>query len=88
MGNPPLLIMDEATSHLDPESERIIQQNLTKILKNRTTLVIAHRLSTIRHADRILVLDQGILIEQGTHTELMNKRGHYYYFNQQQLEPA
>lgn len=88
MGNPPLLIMDEATSHLDPESERIIQQNLTEILKNRTTLVIAHRLSTIRHADRILVLDRGILIEQGTHTELMNKRGHYYYFNQQQLEPA
>jgi ATP-binding cassette, subfamily B, bacterial HlyB/CyaB len=88
MGNPPLLIMDEATSHLDPESERIIQQNLGTILKGRTTLVIAHRLSTIRAADQILVLDRGILIEQGTHNELIAKRGHYYYFNQQQLEPA
>jgi ATP-binding cassette subfamily B protein len=88
VGNPPLLIMDEATSHLDPESERIIQQNLSTILKGRTTIVIAHRLSTIRHADKILVLDQGILVEQGNHSELMAKRGHYYYFNQQQLEPA
>jgi ATP-binding cassette, subfamily B, bacterial HlyB/CyaB len=88
LGNPPLLIMDEATSHLDPESERIIQQNLSTILKNRTTLVIAHRLSTIRNADKILVLDRGILVEQGTHTELIAKRGHYYYFNQQQLEPT
>jgi HlyB family type I secretion system ABC transporter len=88
MGNPPLLIMDEATSHLDPESERIIQQNLSTILKGRTTLVIAHRLSTIRAADQILVLDRGILIEQGTHNELIAKRGHYYYFNQQQLEPV
>jgi ATP-binding cassette, subfamily B, bacterial HlyB/CyaB len=88
MGNPPLLIMDEATSHLDPESERIIQQNLNTILKGRTTLVIAHRLSTIRSADLILVLDRGILIEQGTHSELIAKKGHYYYFNQQQLEPA
>jgi ATP-binding cassette, subfamily B, bacterial HlyB/CyaB len=88
LGNPPLLIMDEATSHLDPESERIIQQNLSTILKNRTTLVIAHRLSTIRNADKILVLDRGILVEQGTHTELIAKRGHYYYFNQQQLEPV
>jgi ATP-binding cassette, subfamily B, bacterial HlyB/CyaB len=88
LGNPPLLIMDEATSHLDPESERIIQQNLTEILKNRTTLVIAHRLSTIRNADKILVLDRGILVEQGSHQELMDKKGFYYYFNQQQLEPA
>jgi ABC-type bacteriocin/lantibiotic exporter with double-glycine peptidase domain len=88
MGNPPLLIMDEATSHLDPESERIIQQNLSQILKDRTTLVIAHRLSTIRHADKILVLDRGILVEQGSHSELIAKRGAYYYFNQQQLEPV
>jgi ATP-binding cassette, subfamily B, bacterial HlyB/CyaB len=87
LGNPPLLIMDEATSHLDPESERIIQENLSTILKNRTTLVIAHRLSTIRNADKILVLDRGILVEQGTHAELIAKRGHYCYFNQQQLEP-
>jgi ABC-type bacteriocin/lantibiotic exporter with double-glycine peptidase domain len=88
MGNPPLLIMDEATSHLDSESERIIQNNLSAILKDRTTVVIAHRLSTIRSADKILVLDRGILVEQGSHRELMAKKGHYYYFNQQQLEPA
>ena len=86
LGNPKLLVLDEATSHLDAESERIIQNNLIKIIGDRTTLVIAHRLSTIRHADLILVLDKGILIEQGTHEELMTKRGHYYYLNQQQLQ--
>jgi HlyB family type I secretion system ABC transporter len=86
LGNPKLLVLDEATSHLDAESERIIQQNLTTILSDRTTLVIAHRLSTIRHADLILVLDHGMLIEQGTHDELMASKGHFYYLNQQQLE--
>ncbi|MDJ0619346.1 MAG: peptidase domain-containing ABC transporter [Calothrix sp. MO_192.B10] len=85
LGNSPLLILDEATSHLDAESERIIQTNLNTILKNRTTLVIAHRLSTVRKADLILVLDKGVLIESGTHKELMAKRGHYFYLNQQQL---
>jgi HlyB family type I secretion system ABC transporter len=85
LGDPKLLILDEATSSLDAESERIIQDNLNTILKDRTTLVIAHRLSTIRNADLILVLDRGILIEQGTHQELMDKRSHYFYFNQQQF---
>jgi HlyB family type I secretion system ABC transporter len=85
LGNPKLLILDEATSHLDAESERIIQQNLNRILKDRTTLVIAHRLSTIRNADLILVLDRGILVESGTHEALMAQRGHYCYLNQQQL---
>ncbi|NEQ10895.1 MAG: ATP-binding cassette domain-containing protein, partial [Moorea sp. SIO4E2] len=85
LGNPRLLIFDEATSHLDAESERIIQNNLNTILKNRTTLVIAHRLSTVRKADLILVLDRGVLIESGTHEDLMAKRGHYFYLNQQQL---
>jgi ATP-binding cassette subfamily B protein len=85
LGNPRLLILDEATSNLDAESERIIQTNLNTILKGRTTIVIAHRLSTIRQADLILVLDQGILVESGTHSELMTKKGHYFYLNQQQL---
>lgn len=80
-----MLILDEATSHLDTESEIIIQTNFNTILKNRTTLVIAHRLSTIRNADLILVLNKGILIETGTHEQLMAKRGQYFYLNQQQL---
>ncbi|MBD2385074.1 peptidase domain-containing ABC transporter [Cylindrospermum sp. FACHB-282] len=86
LGNPNLLILDEATSHLDTESERIIQHNFSRILKGRTTLLIAHRLSTVRNADLILVLDRGVLIESGTHDELMAKRGHYFYLNQQQLQ--
>ncbi|NEO44707.1 MAG: peptidase domain-containing ABC transporter, partial [Moorea sp. SIO4A3] len=85
LGNPKLLVLDEATSHLDAESERIIQHNFTHILKGRTTFVIAHRLSTVRNADLILVLDRGVLIERGTHQELMAKRGHYYYLNHQQF---
>ncbi|MEH2006776.1 ABC transporter transmembrane domain-containing protein [Nostoc sp.] len=88
LGNPKLLVLDEATSHLDAESERIIQTNLNTILKGRTTLVIAHRLSTVRHADLILVLDRGVLIESGTHQELMAKRGHYFYLNHQQMDVA
>jgi len=86
--DPPLLILDEATSSLDAESERIIQTNFNKIFTGRTTLVIAHRLSTVRNADKILVLDRGILIESGTHDELMARRGHYFYLNQQQLTIA
>ncbi|MDM3859592.1 MAG: peptidase domain-containing ABC transporter [Aphanizomenon gracile PMC644.10] len=85
LGNPRLLILDEATSHLDAESERIIQNNLKKILQGRTSVIIAHRLSTVRHADLILVLDRGVLVESGTHEQLITKRGHYFYLNQQQL---
>jgi ATP-binding cassette subfamily B protein len=85
LGNPRLLIFDEATSHLDVESERIIQTNLNRILKGRTTLIIAHRLSTVRNAHIILVLDRGVLIEQGNHEQLMAKKANYYYLNHQQL---
>ncbi|MCM0590696.1 MAG: peptidase domain-containing ABC transporter [Gloeotrichia echinulata DEX184] len=85
LGNPRLLLFDEATSHLDSESERIIQNNLKTILQGRTSVIIAHRLSTVRNADLILVLDRGLLVESGTHDELIVKKGHYYYLNQQQL---
>jgi len=85
IGNPKLLIMDEATSHLDSESERIIQDNLNQIRADRTLLVIAHRLSTIRNADKILVLDQGILRESGTHEELMANTGLYHSLYRKQL---
>lgn len=85
LGNPRLLLFDEATSHLDTESERIIQDNLKTILKGRTSVIIAHRLSTVRNADLIMVMDKGLLVESGTHDELIAKKGHYYYLNQQQL---
>jgi len=73
----PLLILDEATSALDTESERYIQAALQKVMGNRTTLVIAHRLSTIENADKILVIDAGRIVEQGTHSELLAKNGAY-----------
>lgn len=76
--NPPILILDEATSSLDNESERIVQQSLEKLAHGRTTFTIAHRLSTIRNADLILVLTADGIEEQGTHNELMEKRGMYY----------
>lgn len=86
LGDPRILILDEATSSLDTESERRFQQNLARISRDRTTFIIAHRLSTVRNADCILVLDQGILAEQGTHDELMAVQGIYYHLAQQQLD--
>lgn len=76
--NPPILIFDEATSALDNESEKVVQESLEKLAKNRTTFVIAHRLSTIRNAKRILVLTEDGIAEEGTHEELINKHGVYY----------
>lgn len=75
--NPPIMILDEATSALDTESERLVQEALTKLMENRTSLVIAHRLSTIRHADEIIVLKEGQVAERGTHEELIEKNGIY-----------
>lgn len=75
--NPPLLLLDEATASVDTETERLIQQALERLMANRTAFVIAHRLSTVRNADRIYVLDQGRIIEEGTHDELLQSGGHY-----------
>jgi subfamily B ATP-binding cassette protein MsbA len=75
--NPPILILDEATSALDTESERLVQDALNKLMKNRTSVVIAHRLSTIQHADEIIVMQKGQLIERGTHNELLLRNGAY-----------
>jgi ATP-binding cassette subfamily B protein len=86
LGNPRILVLDEATSSLDTESERRFQQNLERLARDRTTFIIAHRLSTVRNADSILVLDRGILLECGTHSELMATGGLYYHLAQQQLD--
>jgi ABC-type multidrug transport system fused ATPase/permease subunit len=83
--DPKILILDEATSHVDPETERFIQEGLARLLKGRTAIVIAHRLSTIRHADRIIVLHRGRVREVGTHAELLAKKGFYFKLYQLQF---
>jgi subfamily B ATP-binding cassette protein MsbA len=83
--NAPILVLDEATSALDTESERLIQQALQGLMKDRTTLVIAHRLSTIEHADQIAVMDQGRIVERGTHVELLALNGHYAALHRMQF---
>ncbi|RZL06063.1 MAG: ABC transporter ATP-binding protein, partial [Pedobacter sp.] len=77
LANPPIMLLDEATSALDTESEKLVQDALNRLMENRTSVIIAHRLSTIQHADKILVIDKGQIIESGTHTELMQKNGLY-----------
>jgi ATP-binding cassette subfamily B protein len=75
--NPPILILDEATSALDAESEHLVHEALDRLMVGRTTIVIAHRLSTVRNADRVVVLDQGVVVESGAHADLMRSNGLY-----------
>jgi subfamily B ATP-binding cassette protein HlyB/CyaB len=75
--NPRILIFDEATSALDYESEQIIQKNMKQIVQGRTVLIVAHRLSAVRHCDRIITIEKGRLVEDGTHEELMKTNGRY-----------
>jgi ATP-binding cassette, subfamily B, bacterial MsbA len=82
--NPPILILDEATSSLDTESERLVQDAINNMMQHRTSIVIAHRLSTIRHANEIIVLQKGQIVERGNHDELMQKQGYYYRLVQMQ----
>ena len=85
--NPSILILDEATSSLDSESERLVQEALEELMKDRTSIIIAHRLSTIREADKIIVLEKGEIIESGSHLELIsNEQGLYRYLNQLQFD--
>ncbi len=86
--NPRLLLLDEATSSLDTESERLVQEALERLMEGRTTFVVAHRLSTVQRADRILVLDKGKLVEEGTHAQLMERKGLYHYLYTIRLNEA
>src|SRR5206468_8523192 len=86
LARPQILILDEATSNLDTESEQLIQASMATLLRGRTTFVIAHRLSTVRRADLILLLDDGRVIERGTHGELMEARGVYHEMVLRQME--
>ena len=86
LANPKIFILDEATSSIDTHTERLIQKGIEYLLKGRTSFIIAHRLSTIKKADIILVVNDGKIIEQGTHKELITKRGHYYNLYTKQFE--
>ena len=77
ISDPKILLLDEATSALDPKAEKVVQDALSNVSRNRTTLVIAHKLATIKAADSIAVMSEGTVVEQGTHSELINKKGHY-----------
>ena len=78
LANKEILILDEATSSVDTRTEKLIYDAMEELMKNRTSFIIAHRLSTIKNADNIIVIDNGMIIEHGTHEELLNKNGYYY----------
>jgi ABC-type multidrug transport system fused ATPase/permease subunit len=84
--NPQLILFDEATSAIDSQTERLVQEALSRLMQQRTALVVAHRLSTVRHAERILVMNRGRIIESGSHPELMALKGFYYRLHQ--IEPG
>lgn len=86
VADPPILLLDEATSNIDTRSELLIQKGLDQLMHGRTSIIIAHRLSTVRNADKILVLDHGQIIEQGSHNELLTLKGKYYSLYQEQFE--
>ena len=88
LARPRILILDEASSSLDAESERLVQDALERLMAGRTTLVIAHRLSTVIRADRILVLDEGVIVDEGTHGELLERSGVYQRLYRRQFEDA
>ena len=84
--NAPILLLDEATSALDAESESSIQKSLTTLCENKTTLIIAHRLSTVMNADKIIVIENGHVVEQGNHNDLINKKSVYYALYNSQFQ--
>lgn len=84
--NPQFLFFDETTNALDANNERVIVENLAQFFKKRTVVVVAHRLSTVKNADQIVVLEKGVIVEIGTHTELVEKRGAYFNLVKNQLE--
>ena len=87
LSNKQILILDEATSSVDTRTEKLIQEAMDKLMKDRTSFIIAHRLSTVRNADKIIVIEDGHIIEQGSHEELLEQKGYYYRtLNTQQRE--